>query len=54
MEELEIYSIRGELIKHEELNVFETVLDLDIKIKGTYLIKIKTGEGETIKKLIIN
>jgi len=53
MNNIMVFTINGKLIRQEEPYDYETILDLDIREKGMYIVHIKTAVGETIKKLVI-
>jgi formylmethanofuran dehydrogenase subunit D len=51
---IELYDISGRLIKTSLINDFETKQDITNLNKGTYILKIKTENGEVTGKIIKN
>jgi len=51
---IELYDISGRLIKTSLINDFETRQDITTLNKGTYILKIKTENGEVTGKIIKN
>ena len=51
---VEVYSLKGEKVKEEEVKAASIKMDISDLPKGTYLVKVYTLKGIATKKLIIN
>ena len=54
IQSIELYDLSGRLIKTSLINDFETKQDITLLNKGTYILKIKTENGEITGKIIKN
>ena len=51
--QLEIYNIKGQLIKNQNIINFNTKIELNNTQKGLYFIKINTNNSIIWKKIIV-
>lgn len=54
LQEVQIVNQAGLVVYHEQLKDFSTVIDVSKIPSGLYFIKVKTNEGMSVEKLIIN
>ncbi|MBE0638697.1 MAG: choice-of-anchor J domain-containing protein [Bacteroidales bacterium] len=54
LQEIQILNQAGLVVYHEQLKDFSTVIDVAKIPSGLYFIKVKTNEGTSVEKLIIN
>ena len=52
IQRIDIYNIKGDLIKRLESNSIKEI-DLSNNMKGLYILKIMTGKGMSVKKIIL-
>ena len=51
---VEVYSLKGEKVKEEEVKAASIKMDISDLPKGTYLVKVYTPKGIATKKLVVN
>lgn len=52
--EIIIYSIKGELIKSIDRNLFDSDIEVTDLVRGTYILKINSEKGSVIKQFVKN
>lgn len=51
--EIEVYNMMGKLVRRENVNDVQTMLDLNSAAPGTYILQMKLQSGDIVRKKLI-
>lgn len=49
---IEVYDLQGRLLQSSPINTTQTILDMSLRAEGIYFVKINTGDGVKIEKMV--